>query len=163
MPDFKMQDGYVVTVTEQFLMEAHAARAPGSNAALLLDSSVRHYNYVVPDELPATHQIEVLDLGLGNHSRLRVDFGARLTKWHEGRLKSALARMYGGFDVLPVKAHRTYTVPPFHLDDGYHRYIASVIMGFSAIPCIVPRLVATAGTSSSAGGKYVPPHLRNRK
>lgn len=161
MPDFTMQDGYVVTVTEQFLMETHAARAPRTNAPLLLDSSVRHYNYIVPDDMPTTHQIEVLDFGPGNHSRLRVDFAARLTKWDQGRLKYALARMYGGLDVLPVKIHRTYTVPPFHLDDGYHRYIASVIIGFSAIPCMVPKPAAIA--TSSTGGKYVPPHLRNRK
>lgn len=160
VPDFTMQDGYVVTVTEQFLMEAHAARAPRTNAPLLLASSVRHYNYVVPDDMPATHQIKILDLGSGNQSGLRVDFSARLTKWHEGRLKFALTRMYGGLDIFPVKTHPTYTAPPFHLDDGYHRYIASVIVGFSAIPCIVPKPAATAGAT---GGKYIPPHRRSRK
>ncbi len=160
MPDFTMQDGYVVTVTEQFLMEAHAARAPVTNAPLLLDSSVRHYNYAVPDDMPATHRVEIIDLGLGNNSRLRVNFGARLTKWHQDRLKYALTRMYGGLDVLPVKAHQTFTAPPYHLDDGYHRYIASVMMGFSAIPCMVPKPAAATG---STGGKYIPPHLRNRR
>src|SRR5262249_22307496 len=100
------------------------------------------------------------DLGLGNQSRLRVDFSSRLTKWHQDRLKYALMRMYGGLDVLPVKSHRTFTVPPFHLDDGYHRYIASVIMGFSAIPCMVPKPAATA---AATGGKSVPPYLRKKQ
>jgi hypothetical protein len=160
VPDFQMQDGYVVTLTEKFLMEAHAARAPVTNAPLLLGSGVRHYNYVVPHDMPATEQIEILDLGLRNASRLRVDFGSRLTKWHEDRLKYQLTLMYGGLDALPVKARRTGAVPPYHLEDGYHRYIASVIMGFPAIPCRVPKPPAP---TIYTGGKYIPPHLRNRK
>ena len=160
MPDFTMQDGYVVTVTEEFLMEAHAARAPRTNAPLVLGSNVRHYNYAVPHDMPDGYQVEIVDLGEPKDCRLGVDFGTRLIKWHENKLKYQLTRMSGGFDVSPVKARRLEAAPPFRLEDGYHRYIASVIMGFPTIPCMVPKPRAA---TVSTGRKYVPPHLRNRQ
>lgn len=155
MPTFIMPDGQNrFEVTEDLLLRAHGARDPGNNSSLLLDPSVVNYNYDTSFPIPQAHKIMKLNL-----SDIRTDFTTRLKIYDDDRLCSILTAMYGGTNLPPVSVSRTFAKPVYKIENGYHRLIGSIIMGFHQIPCVVPELLARDNTDAP---KYIPRHLRNK-
>jgi hypothetical protein len=129
LTDVTLPSGKKIQVPDKLLREAHAAM--GSNfQPLILDGKVKHYNHSEKTKTGFQYAIKELD-------KVEADFTGRLADYKEASLKSVLNALYGGTDLPPVSVKKTGAFPPFTLEDGYHRYIASVIAGFSEIPCFI--------------------------
>jgi hypothetical protein len=139
-----MPSGYKVDIPEQLLLSPHENN---------LGDSVKNFNYT-SDSALVGHTVEIVDM-----DRIETNFADRLVPYDNARLVSILRALYAGANLEPVVVSRTYRAPPFKLENGFHRFIGSVVMGFTRIPCLVPNV---AQAVASGGPKYIPPHLRNR-
>jgi hypothetical protein len=125
----KMPSGKEIKVPDDLIREGHAA-VDGNFRPLILDKSVKNYNH--DEKTKAGFQYAIKEIG-----KVDADFTGRLADYNDARLKSVLNALYGGTNLPPVSVRKTGAFPPYTLEDGYHRYIASLIAGFSEIPCFI--------------------------
>ena len=86
------------------------------------------------------------------------------------RLTSVLNAMRGDTALPPVTMDETYTVSMdrssgrgYRVVNGFHRFHACIVYGYSEIPTLAPKAVSRKPTTTkSSVGAYVPPHLRGK-
>jgi hypothetical protein len=66
-----------------------------------------------------------------------INRGARLGGLDKARLMPLLVGMRENVEIPPVKVHRRLADSIWELRDGYHRYVASVVLGFSSLPVLI--------------------------
>jgi hypothetical protein len=84
----------------------------------------------------------------------------RLKLYKPDNLVSVLSAIHTLTKLDPIDVSREMGRPR-SIENGYHRYIASVIYGYTKIPIFEPPL-APARKAQTTAPKYIPPHLRNR-
>ena len=126
----------------------------GHSTNFILDKSVRNYHHNT-EAAPAGFEYEIMQI-----KEVEADFTGRFVDYNPVRLKSVLNALCGGTNLPPVSVKRTGCYPRYTLEDGYHRYIASVLAGFSAIPCLIrkePEPKASIQPKSIATPERPPP------
>jgi len=123
-----------------------------------------HHQFVLPAAVGSGQEVILADIGA--FQRPERPEGYRLLD--SERLISILNAFRGGIALPVLTADRGWQPSMngrsgrgFIVRNGFHRFHASIIYGYSKLPILVDKLPqAVAVPTTSGAKKYVPPHLR---
>jgi len=124
-----------IKVPDDLISKSHAAM-DANFKSLILDKSVTNYNHNKEEKVPDGYEYAIEKIG-----NVEADFSGRFRDYNDERLGHVLTGIYGGTNLPPVRVKKTGYIsgPEYTLQDGFHRYIASTIAGFSEIPCHISK------------------------
>lgn len=114
---------------------------------------------ILPNRHPSSAAVQLVPL-----TSIVLDFGQRLVDYQTERLLSIIKALQEGKDLLPISVIAGQG-GLYALQNGYHRFIACVLLGFSSIPIDQPPMQQEIQVLPQpvAAKKYVPPHLRGKQ
>lgn len=111
---------------------------------------------LLPSSYPSPNAVQTVPI-----TSIITDFSQRIVDYDTQRLISIIQGIQSGVNLPPLSVfaqqNGTYT-----LQNGYHRLLACALLGFQSVPVDQPPAQQQV-VAVPVMGKYIPPHLRQKK
>lgn len=130
---------------------AHQTHTVEITDHIMIIAMIGARNAILPPSYPSSAAVQVVPM-----TSIILDFSIRTHDYDGARLISIIKGIQEGVDLPPLSVTPTRN-GLYELNNGYHRFIACALLGFTSIP--IDQLAPQA-VPQPAVPRYIPPHLR---